>query len=183
MSAASGAAISLLIAWTASVDALCHPSLAARALPCLAERNVAATAHQSRERSVITMFEYSTKVKMTAETRAPFRQARIFFLYPATIAGASIATYVSILRLVGGKDALADSGNLIINIGIIVAAIFGVRTDLKGRSELLQEVAIELGEAQPQTADSAAAEAGGETILTEPDDSAKKKKKKKRSAK
>eukprot|EP00322_Chrysochromulina_rotalis_P021248 CAMPEP_0115850368 /NCGR_PEP_ID=MMETSP0287-20121206/11929_1 /TAXON_ID=412157 /ORGANISM="Chrysochromulina rotalis, Strain UIO044" /LENGTH=191 /DNA_ID=CAMNT_0003304365 /DNA_START=11 /DNA_END=586 /DNA_ORIENTATION=- len=100
-----------------------------------------------------TMCEYSTKVKMTAETRAPLRQARIFFLYPATVAGASIAAYVSILRLIGGQDALSDGGNLGINLGIIAAAVFGLRTDLKGRSELLEEVAIELGEAKPRSSE------------------------------
>ena len=44
----------------------------------------------------IIPFRYSTRVKMTAEARAPFRQARIFFLYPSTIAGASIATYAGL---------------------------------------------------------------------------------------
>ena len=68
---------------------------------------------------------------MTAEVRAPFRQARIFFLYPATIAAASIASYVSVLRLVGQKDAMADSGNLLVNLGIITAAVFCLRADLK----------------------------------------------------
>lgn len=105
-----------------------------------------------RVSSPFTMCEYSTKVKMTAETRAPLRQARIFFLYPATVAGASIATYVSVIRLIGGQDAVADSGNLLVNLAIIVAAIFAARADLKGRAELLQEVAIELGEVrEPQT--------------------------------
>ena len=104
------------------------------------------------------MAEYSTKVKMTAETRAPLRQARIFFLYPAMVAGASIATYVSILRLIGQQDVFADGGNLAVNIGIIVAAVFGVRTDLKGRDELLNEVAVELGEKENIAATDAGAE-------------------------
>ena len=85
---------------------------------------------------------------MTAETRAPLRQARIFFLYPSTVAGASIATYVSVLRIIGGQDQLSDSTNLLVNVGIVAAAIFGARADLKGRAELLEEVAIELGEAE-----------------------------------
>ena len=124
------------------------------------------------------MCEYSTKVKMTAEVRAPFRQARIFFLYPATIAAASIASYVSVLRLVGQKDAMADSGNLLVNLGIITAAVFCLRADLKGRSELLQEVAIELKEARPPegSPSAAAAIAGaddGAGVLSDADPSAR----------
>ena len=98
--------------------------------------------------AVPIMCEYSTKVKMTAETRAPLRQARIFFLYPATVAGASIAAYVSSLRMLSGQGELSDSGNLLVNLGVVAAAFFGARTDLKGREELLQQVAIELGEAE-----------------------------------
>ena len=114
---------------------------------------------------------------MTAEVRAPFRQARIFFLYPATIAAASIASYVSVLRLVGQKDAMADSGNLLVNLGIITAAVFCLRADLKGRSELLQEVAIELKEARPPegSPSAAAAIAGaddGAGVLSDADPSA-----------
>ena len=90
--------------------------------------------------------EYSTKVKITAETRAPLRQARIFFLYPSIIAGASIAAYVSVLRVIGGQDALSDAGNLAVNAGVIAGAVFLLKKDLDGRAELLQEVAIELGE-------------------------------------
>ena len=51
----------------------------------------------------LRMEEYSTKVKITTETRAPLRQARIFFLYPSTIAGASIAAYVSLVRALAGN--------------------------------------------------------------------------------
>ena len=98
------------------------------------------------------MCEYSTKVKMTAETRAPLRQARIFFLYPSVIAGASIASYVSILRVIGGKD--SNPGNLVVNLAVIAAAVWGVRKDLQGRAELLDEVAIELGEKRPSASDS-----------------------------
>ena len=119
-----------------------------------------ATLHQTRlvnqvqQRARISMTEYSTKVKMTAETKAPLRQARLFFLYPSTIAGASIASYVSLLRVIGGKDSLADSGNLFVNLGVIAVAVFLARADLKGRAELLEEVAIELGEAEaPSTPD------------------------------
>ena len=46
------------------------------------------------------MREYSTLVKMTVEARSPFRQARMFFLYPATIAGASVAFYVALTRVI-----------------------------------------------------------------------------------
>ena len=100
--------------------------------------------------------EYSTKVKMTAETRAPLRQARLFFLYPSTLAGASLATYVSLIRAISGQgEGLSDVINTAINLGVIAAAIYFFRGDLKGRSELLEEVAIELGERErpPPAAD------------------------------
>ena len=93
------------------------------------------------------MEDYSTKVKITAETRAPLRQARIFFVYPATIAGASIAAYVSVLRAIGGKgEGLSDFFNLGVNTAIVAGAIFLLTRDLGGRAETLKEVAIELGE-------------------------------------
>lgn len=81
-----------------------------------------------------------------AETRAPLRQARIFFFYPATIAGASIASYVSFLRVIGGKDALSDGGNLVVNALIVAGAAFLLKKDLDGRAEALEEIAVELGE-------------------------------------
>ena len=100
------------------------------------------------------LVEYSTKVKITAETRAPLRQARIFFLYPSIVAGASIAAYVSLLRVIGQEDKLADLGNLGVNGGVITAAIFFLKKDLDGRAALLQQVAVELGEAtNPETAE------------------------------
>ena len=37
-------------------------------------------AHAPARRVALRMEEYSTKVKITTETRAPLRQARIFFL-------------------------------------------------------------------------------------------------------
>jgi len=99
----------------------------------------------------VTMREYSTKVKITAEARAPLRQARIFFLYPSTVAGASIAAYVSITRLIAGLGGfrtdtvpLSDAGNMAINIAVVAAAVVALRNDLKGRAELLEEVALEL---------------------------------------
>ena len=78
--------------------------------------------------------EYSSRVKMTVETKTPFRQvrmrgaeirlcapesnrardashvsqARIFFLYPSTIAAASIGLYVAITRLVAGLGGFRD---------------------------------------------------------------------------
>ena len=109
--------------------------------------------------------EYSTKVKMTAETRSPLRQARLFFLYPSTIAGASLATYVSLLRAISGQgEGLSDIGNLAVNIGVIAAAVYFFRKDLKGRAELLEEVAIELGEkAAPEPDDGVRASEAGES--------------------
>jgi hypothetical protein len=89
---------------------------------------------------------WSTKVKITAETRAPLRQARIFFLYPSIVAGASIAAYVSLIRVIGGADAVTDALNLATNAGVVAGAVFLLKKDLDGRAELLEEVAIELGE-------------------------------------
>ena len=106
------------------------------------------------------MEEYSTKVKITTETRAPLRQARIFFLYPSTIAGASIAAYVSLVRALAGKgEGFADVGNLAINAGVVAGAVFLLLRDLKGREQTMREVAIELGELEGDGADSAAAAA------------------------
>ena len=105
------------------------------------------------------MQDYSTKVKITAETRAPLRQARIFFVYPATIAGASIAAYVSVLRAIGGKgEGLSDIFNLGINGAIVAGAVFLLTRDLSGRAETLKEVAIELGEMADPNASSGEAE-------------------------
>jgi hypothetical protein len=89
---------------------------------------------------------WSTKVKITAETRAPLRQARIFFLYPSIVAGASIAAYVSLIRVIGGADAVTDALNLATNAGVVAGAVFLLKKDLDGRAELLEQVAIELGE-------------------------------------
>lgn len=92
--------------------------------------------------------EYSTKVQIMAETRAPLRQARLFFLYPSVIAGASIAAYVSILRVIGGGEGvLTDAGNLAVNAGVVAGAVFLGKKDLDGREQTLKEIAIELGEA------------------------------------
>mmetsp|Transcript_7988 Transcript_7988/g.26294 ORF Transcript_7988/g.26294 Transcript_7988/m.26294 type:complete len:156 (+) Transcript_7988:57-524(+) len=102
-------------------------------------------------RSEVIMREYSTKVKITAEARAPLRQARIFFLYPSTIAGASIAAYVSVTRLIAGLGGfrtdltpLSDAGNLALNLGVVAAAVWALRNDLNGRAQLLEDVALEL---------------------------------------
>jgi hypothetical protein len=102
-------------------------------------------------RSEVVMREYSTKVKITAEARAPLRQARIFFLYPSTIAGASIAAYVSVTRLIAGLGGfrtdlvpLSDAGNLALNLGVVAAAVWALRNDLNGRAQLLEDVALEL---------------------------------------
>lgn len=139
----------------------------------------------------LRMEEYSTKVKILAETRAPLRQARIFFFYPGTIIGASIAAYVSVLRAIGGKgEGLSDFLNLGVNMGIVAGAVFLLTRDLKGRKELLDEVALELGERKAEEGEadatvSKAAAANPELPLPleEPEmsQSAKKKKKKKKS--
>jgi len=63
------------------------------------------------------------------------------------IAGASIAAYVSLLRVIGQEDKLTDVGNLFVNFGVIAAAVFFAKQDLDGREALLEEVAVELGEA------------------------------------
>ena len=97
------------------------------------------------------MREYSTKVKMTAETRAPFRQARMFFLFPSIIAGASIGAYVTITRLAAGLGGfrddvvpLDDAGNLLVNIAVVASAVWALSRDRRAASELLEQVAEEL---------------------------------------
>ncbi|KAL1510497.1 hypothetical protein AB1Y20_006801 [Prymnesium parvum] len=100
--------------------------------------------------------EYSNRVKITAESRAPLRQARIFFLYPATIAGASIGAYVSITRILAGMtvrtdlDPFADGRNLAIDIGVVGVAVWLFLRDLAAREALLKEIAVELGEVKPE---------------------------------
>ena len=115
----------------------------------------------SRARSV-RMEEYSTKVKMTVETRSPFRQGRIFFLYPSTIAGAGIAAYVAVTRLAAGMGGfrtdtvpLNDAGNLLIDAAIVAAAVYFLRGDLKSREDDLEAIRVEM-EGPPD------ADAGGE---------------------
>merc|ERR1719198_2169493 len=95
--------------------------------------------------------EYSTLVKITAENRAPLRQARIFFLYPSTIAGASIAAYVAVTRLIAGLSGirtdlqpLNDAGNLFVDAAVVGAALIFLRSDLKAREEQLELIAAEL---------------------------------------
>ena len=99
----------------------------------------------------LIMREYSTKVKITAESRAPLRQARIFFVYPSTIAGASIAAYVSVTRLIAGLGGfrtdltpLSDAGNLAVDLGVVGLTVWALRADLDGRAKMLEEVALEL---------------------------------------
>ena len=46
---------------------------------------------------------------MLVESRDPFRQARLFFFYPATIAGASVASWVSLTRLIAGSRCHVDT--------------------------------------------------------------------------
>ena len=92
---------------------------------------------------------------MTAETRAPLRQARLFFLYPATLAGATIAAYVSSTRAIAGlagfrEDIVVgkEGLNLVINVLVIATALYFGRKDIVGKDALLEQVAIELGEKQ-----------------------------------
>ena len=91
---------------------------------------VRAVAHQHRIHAPPVAAEYSTKAKIMAETRAPLRQARIFFLYPSSIAGAGLGSYVSLLRAIGQDDLFKDLGNLAVNFGVIAVAIFLLRADL-----------------------------------------------------
>lgn len=97
--------------------------------------------------------EYSKLVRMTAETKAPLRQARIFFLYPSVIAGASIGAYVSLTRAAAGLSGmrtdinpLSDGGNFVVNVAVVAAVVFFGRRDLKAKDEALAEIARELGE-------------------------------------
>ena len=61
------------------------------------------------------------------------------------------------------QDALTDAGILLINVGVIATALFLGKKDLDGRAELLEEVAIELGEKRPPKED--ATEAAGATPI------------------
>lgn len=133
---------------------------AAPAVALLPRRNLARAGAAVARASSPAAREYSPKVKAIAETRAPFRQARIFFLWPAMVAGASIGSWVSLTRLAAGLggfrddvEPLGDGGNLAINLGVIAFAVFFLRGDLKGRDELLQEVAAKEGQAPPPAAD------------------------------
>ena len=77
--------------------------MATRAFVAQTTRSVQRSTRQLRITAPPLLEEYSTKVKLQAEAKAPLRQARIFFLYPSVIAGASIASYVSVLRVISGK--------------------------------------------------------------------------------
>jgi len=84
---------------------------------------------------------------MLVESQAPFRQARLLFIYPATIAGASIASWVSLTRVIAGVGGfrsdtvpLTDGLNLAVNVGIVVAAVFALRSDLRSRTADLERV-------------------------------------------
>lgn len=145
------AAVALCVFALRPADAFVLPT-GARLLTTAPPTTLSHGQHSRRvQAGAIVAAEYSTKVKIMAETRAPLRQARIFFLYPSTIAGASIATYVSLLRVIGGKDALSDAGNLVVNALVIAAAAFLLKKDLDGRAAALEEIAIELGEASAPT--------------------------------
>ena len=67
--------------------------------------------------------EFTRREQMLVESRDPFRQARLFFFYPATIAGASVASWVSLTRLIAGLGGfredtvpLTDGINLVVNV-------------------------------------------------------------------
>lgn len=83
---------------------------------------------------------------MLVESRDPFRQARLFFFYPATIAGASVASWVSLTRLIAGLGGfrsdtvpLTDGINLVVNIAIVAAAVYFGRGDLKSKTAALKK--------------------------------------------
>ena len=123
--------------------------------PSITSRHTSPVLTAARRSAVVRADEYSNRVKVTAESKAPIRQARLFFFYPAVIAGASIGAYVSLTRVAAGMtvrpelDPLADGFNFAVNVGVVAAAVFFGMKDLKGREELLKEVAIELGELKP----------------------------------
>mmetsp|Transcript_47240 Transcript_47240/g.100831 ORF Transcript_47240/g.100831 Transcript_47240/m.100831 type:complete len:160 (-) Transcript_47240:218-697(-) len=105
----------------------------------------------AQPRSQVQLSEFSTKVKVTVEANAPLRQARIFFFYPATIAGASVASYVALTRLIAGLGGfrtdltpLNDAGNLLIDVAVVAAAVYFLRGDLKSREQELVRVRDEL---------------------------------------
>ena len=131
------------LAPVAAAAIACHTS---RALPPHRAAAAARRAHAPR-------MDYSTMVKITAENRAPLRQARIFFLSPSAIAGASIGAYVSLTRLVAGVSGfrsdvvpLNDGGNLLVDLGVVAAAVWALRADLRARDEQLEAISKELGE-------------------------------------
>ena len=113
---------------------------------------------------------YSSRVKMTVETRTPFRQGRIFFVFPSTIAAASIGLYVAITRLAAGlggfRDDLVplnDAGNVAVNLGVVAAAVYFLRKDLQSRDVDLEKVASQIAKskANKKKKRGAGGEAGG----------------------
>ena len=90
-------------------------------------------------------------------------------------------------RFMRAQDALSDAGNLLINIGVVAGAAFLLKKDLDGRAELLEEVAIELGEKRAAVQDEETSEKTDEMSdvelimdATEPSARQPKKKKKRR---
>jgi len=97
--------------------------------------------------------EYSPRVKATVETQAPFRQARLFFLFPAAIAGAAVGAYVSLTRVAAGLsgmrsdlDPSKDGLNFLIDAAVVATAVFFGLRDSKAKEEDLKKVATQLGE-------------------------------------
>ena len=115
--------------------------------PRLRSARRAAAVPSSRSTPLVCKEEFTRREEMLVESQAPFRQARLLFFYPATIAGASIAGYVSFTRLLAGLGGfrtdtvpVSDGINLFVNIGVVVAAVLALRNDLKGRTADLERV-------------------------------------------
>ena len=84
--------------------------------------------------------EYTKREQMLVEAQAPFRQARLFFFYPACVAGAFIGAYVAFTRVLAGvggfrtdTDPLKDGFNIFVNLAVVAAAVLGARADVKGK--------------------------------------------------
>ena len=72
-------------------------------------RQAAAPLTQARTRT-LTRTRARTRTLTLTLTLTLNSQARIFFFYPATIAGASVASWVSLTRLIAGLGGLRVRG-------------------------------------------------------------------------
>ena len=138
----------LLACIGAARAALVAPPAIASPITRAAPRRAAATAFTMEDKP-----QYSREVQMKAEMESPLQQARFFFFYPAVVVGASLAAYVSVIRIVAGVsgarddvNALQDAGNLLVDIGCVAASIWGVRRDMTARDESLAAIAASLGQ-------------------------------------